>query len=267
MKALILENSKVVTSIIRRLFESEKFEVFEASSFKEANARFALEVFDVITLSLYLEEDGFEICSKIRKAKTEEAFYNSKNADIIFITSKDTIESRLKGFAAGATEFVIKKNLEEGLQPIISNLINPKGNLENSNILIIDDSEINRLIVKQLLKNSGAKLIEAGNGKQGLDLVQSHNNTIDMILTDYYMPEMNGTDLCIEIRKIYSLKHLPVIILTGANDKSEVLSIFQAGATDYLVKPFIKEELLARIENHLEAWLYRKNILSKINKL
>jgi len=214
MRALILENSKLVRNMIRAIFESDKFEVFEAGTSSEANQNYAQETFDVITLSLYLEgEDGFDICRRIRNAKEGEAFYNSKSAVIIFITSNDTIESRLKGFSVGATEFVLKKNLEEGLKPIISNLINPKGNLENTKILIVDDSYINRLMILQVLKNKGAELIEADNGKEALNLIKERDNKIDLILTDYYMPEMNGTDLCLEIRKIYFLKYLQILRL------------------------------------------------------
>ncbi|HNC00533.1 MAG TPA: response regulator, partial [Leptospiraceae bacterium] len=60
MRALILENSKLVRNMIRAIFESDKFEVFEAGTSSEANQNYAQETFDVITLSLYLEgEDGF----------------------------------------------------------------------------------------------------------------------------------------------------------------------------------------------------------------
>jgi signal transduction histidine kinase/HPt (histidine-containing phosphotransfer) domain-containing protein len=73
-----------------------------------------------------------------------------------------------------------------------------------------------------------------------------------MVITDFNMPRMQGIDLCRKIREELKMMDLPIILLTDMSDRSRVLEVFQAGGTDYLVKPFVKEELLARLIVHLE---------------
>jgi diguanylate cyclase (GGDEF)-like protein len=75
---------------------------------------------------------------------------------------------------------------------------------------------------------------------------------MDIVITDLAMPNMDGMQLCRYIRQDLGRRHIPIIVLTAMSDHSEILEVFKAGASDYLVKPFAKEELLARIHVHIE---------------
>jgi response regulator RpfG family c-di-GMP phosphodiesterase len=81
------------------------------------------------------------------------------------------------------------------------------------------------------------------------------------------MPEMDGISMCRNIRKVRQLDELPIIFLTSMADQQKLLKVFQAGATDYLIKPFLKEELLARLKVHLEKSMLIRQLRKTIEQL
>ncbi|KPA18520.1 multi-sensor hybrid histidine kinase [Candidatus Magnetomorum sp. HK-1] len=90
---------------------------------------------------------------------------------------------------------------------------------------------------------------------------------IDLVISDFFMPRLTGEDLCKKIRKELELIDLPIIIITAMSDHAELLRLFKAGATDYLIKPFVKEELLARLSVQLERTHLNRRLRDSVNKL
>lgn len=117
--------------------------------------------------------------------------------------------------------------------------------------MVVDDSLTMRHAIRNALEPEGYTVIEAKNGVDGLLRTLSHEKP-DLITLDIEMPEMDGISMCRNIRKIRQLDELPIIFLTSMADQKKLLKVFHAGATDYLVKPFLQEELLARLRVHLE---------------
>ncbi|MEI8011512.1 MAG: response regulator [Candidatus Omnitrophota bacterium] len=116
--------------------------------------------------------------------------------------------------------------------------------MKRQRILIIDDDE-DILDVLELTLSEKFDVIKAANGQEGLNHARA--NTPDIIITDYMMPVMNGPDFCRELRKDVLLAHIPIILLTGKGDIKDMVLGINAGADDYLIKPFEPESLLARI--------------------
>jgi len=110
-------------------------------------------------------------------------------------------------------------------------------------IIIDDDPDI--LDVLELTLSEHFTVMAAHNGKEGLDLVKA--KAPDLVITDYMMPVMTGPQFVKELRKDILLSHLPVIMLTGKGEVSDMVTGIEAGADDYLVKPFEPAALLARI--------------------
>lgn len=133
-------------------------------------------------------------------------------------------------------------------------------------IMVVDDSAIMRRMIKQTLEPEGYAIIEAENGAQALDRALSDDRP-DLITLDIEMPQMDGITMCRHIRKVFHLDELPIIFLTSMTDQQQLLKVFQAGATDYLVKPFIQEELLARLRVHLERSLLIRQLRKTIEEL
>jgi PAS domain S-box-containing protein len=118
-------------------------------------------------------------------------------------------------------------------------------------ILIVDDDLITRLQLNKILETHGYQVQLAENGHQCLEYLKKQRPKI--ILLDLVMPDLNGIEVCHRIKTDNRLKDIPVLMLTSASETKEKVSGFAAGADDYIVKPFVVEELMARIANHIKT--------------
>jgi len=116
-------------------------------------------------------------------------------------------------------------------------------------ILLVDDKIENIKLAGIVLSQHGFQLNTARNGQMALKICQT--TPPDLILLDIKMPEMDGFECCIRIKQIPGLKDTPVIFLTADRESFDIVKGFEAGAVDYIFKPFDTAELLSRINTHL----------------
>jgi diguanylate cyclase (GGDEF)-like protein len=112
-------------------------------------------------------------------------------------------------------------------------------------ILIADDDPDIRDILKLTLQEENYEVLEARDGEEALKIIRS--KPLSLVLLDYNMPKMNGRQVCNLVKKDLLLQHLPVIMVTGKGEVNDKIDGIDAGADDYVVKPFEPKELLARI--------------------
>lgn len=112
-------------------------------------------------------------------------------------------------------------------------------------ILIADDDPDIRDVLKLTLADDNYEVLEAKDGEEALKIISS--KPLDLVLLDYRMPKMDGREVCRQVKKDLLLRHLPVIMVTGSGDTNDKVGGIDAGADDYIVKPFEPKELLARI--------------------
>ena len=112
-----------------------------------------------------------------------------------------------------------------------------------SRILVVDDDDDIRGLVRTLLERLGAEVREAGNGREGLR--EFHSWRPDLVVLDVSMPEMDGWNV---LERLRDMSDVPVLMLTARGDELERVRGLQAGADDYVVKPFGKQELVARVQ-------------------
>jgi DNA-binding NarL/FixJ family response regulator len=127
------------------------------------------------------------------------------------------------------------------------------------NILVVDD---NPKYLQDALPMYGYEVTVATDGVQALKILARTNlkeNPFDLILLDVMMPNMNGWDTLKSIRNNEKTKHIPVIMLTALNEEQKMVSGLKIGADDYIVKPFVLPNLLARIEAVLRRSAWQKN--------
>jgi two-component system chemotaxis response regulator CheY len=120
------------------------------------------------------------------------------------------------------------------------------------NILIVDDSFPMRAVIKKVIKASGfniGELFEAGNGKQALQIL--NEQWLDLVLTDYNMPDMNGLELLKAMKSQQTLTDIPVVIITTEGSDRRVEEFLSQGAVAYIKKPFTPEQ----IKSHLNRIL------------
>lgn len=120
---------------------------------------------------------------------------------------------------------------------------------ESAHILIVDDNDYNLKVVGSFLKEKDYKIAFANDGESALNLLSQ--NKFDLILLDIMMPGMDGFEVCRIIKERPETKNIPVIFLTARIETESIVKGFQVGGVDYLTKPFNKEELYARVNNHL----------------
>ncbi|MEZ0395989.1 MAG: hybrid sensor histidine kinase/response regulator [Anaerolineales bacterium] len=132
---------------------------------------------------------------------------------------------------------------------------------QKARILVIDDEAIVRLTVESLLADRNLELLFAENGKQGLELARQF--LPDAILLDIMMPDMDGYEVCRQIRAIPELAEVPIIIITALDSRASRLAGLDAGADDFLTKPFDTTEIQIRIQNILRLNRYRSLITER----
>ena len=121
---------------------------------------------------------------------------------------------------------------------------------EDSVILVVDDIATNIQVAAGVLDAAGYEVMPATSGRQALERVR--HQIPDLILLDLMMPEMGGIEVCQTLKKNAATADVPVIFLTASNETEHLLQAFEAGAVDYVTKPFTTAELLARVRTHLE---------------
>ncbi|MGL5016065.1 MAG: hybrid sensor histidine kinase/response regulator [Bacteroidales bacterium] len=121
---------------------------------------------------------------------------------------------------------------------------------EEFKILIVDDTETNVLLLLTILRKSGFQLHTASNGLEALEKVATFRP--DLILLDVMMPVMNGYETITKLKENPETADIPVMFLTALNDTENLVKGFSLGASDYIGKPFRREELLTRINYHLK---------------
>ncbi|MBF0266834.1 MAG: response regulator [Gammaproteobacteria bacterium] len=109
-------------------------------------------------------------------------------------------------------------------------------------ILIVDDSQAILDLVAESLQSEGYEVTSSLNGQLAFNLLQ--NESFDLIITDVYMPVMDGIELIAKLRELDSCKYTPILILTTEDDYDMKMKGKHAGATGWLVKPIVSEQLL-----------------------
>lgn len=137
-----------------------------------------------------------------------------------------------------------------------------KTHVLKGNILIVDDTIENLKLLSELLKSNGYKVRAATNGKTALQGVFAQ--APDLILLDINMPEMNGYEVCEQLKASQETQNIPIIFLSALDEVLNKVKAFSVGGVDYITKPFQVEEVLIRIENQLQN-CYSKRLIAKQN--
>ena len=195
---------------------------------------------------------------------------------IIMVTSKSDNQDIQMAFESGAIDYIRKpidqfelisrikamlqyselakgihlnNTYEVEIMPDLSQIENPYGN-QLQQVLVVEDSIEIRSFIKQQLQSS-FQIIESENGRSGIE--KAMELIPDLIISDILMPEITGIELCKFIKDNPATSHIPIILLSSLNDSQTKIEAFEAGADDYITKPFNSEVLQSRIKNILKS--------------
>ena len=144
----------------------------------------------------------------------------------------------------------------------VGETLESKINLSEYKILIVDDVVSNVLLLKILLTNEKFQVCTANNGTTCIEMARKEHP--DLILLDVMMPDISGFDTAVVLKKEEETKEIPIIFLTALNTPADLVHGFQVGASDFLTKPFNKEELVMRVMQQISL-VAAKRIIEKQN--
>ncbi|MEO1923027.1 MAG: diguanylate cyclase [Nautiliaceae bacterium] len=194
--------------------------------------------------------------------ESEHLEYILKHSDNVIVITKFE-DSFLK---SSLREQVIDYIMKEDIHSIeyLVKLIKRLGKNKDLNVLVVEDSYVIREHEKKILKKIRLNVFEAANGKEALDVLEKEN--INLLITDLVMPGMDGEQLIVRVREDYSMNSLPIIVISGNEDTNKFLKTLKLGANDYLKKPFLKEELMIRVNNLLDVYDNMRKIENQLKK-
>lgn len=260
MKVLSIECSSFIRKFIRKdLAPLENLELKEAETGREALDVLEHWTPEAITMNLYLEDmEGLDLIKMIR-AKS-----HLETIPVIVITGESEEGLRKQMFEAGAAEFMIKPLPPGKLYSYLSDLHTINPNLKDLKVLLAEDNPTVQKTVQRIVGPKGVELMIAENGQKAWEILKREGD-IDLVIMDHVMPQLTGIELAQKIRQKGPWPEVPLIILTELNEYNLILEALNHGVNDYIVKPFSREELLARISNHARLVKAYRNIKEEMH--
>jgi len=117
-----------------------------------------------------------------------------------------------------------------------------------SKALIVDDSKTIRMIIRRILVELGYETCEAGNGIEALKVLETEGAAVTLVLADWNMPEMNGFELLKQLRQDPQYDSMKIMMVTTETEIGQMASALEAGANEYVMKPFTKDILMEKLE-------------------
>ena len=266
-RLLIVEDNELQILAIKELIGNSDVQSYSATTGSEALDMMQKDRYDCIVVDLGLPDMlGYELLEKIK------ANPMLKNIPIIVYTGRDLDKDEANRLAKLADTVVLKtansyerlldettlflhrveSNLPKTKQTIIRKLHKTDEILNGKKVLLVDDDIRNIFSLSSALEADGIPCITAENGKAALKILQDTPD-IDIVLMDVMMPEMNGYEATIEIRKMSNYEKLPVIAITAKAMKGDREKCLAAGMSDFITKPVNVEQLISL----MRVWLYK----------
>ena len=266
-KLLVVEDNPQQNKAIRELIGNGDVKSFAAHTGQEAYTMLQDEKFDCIIIDLGLPDmSGFELMEKIKESEQlnkipiivytgrdmnkDEARQLEKLANTVVLKTSNSKERLLDETALFLHR--VESKLPKEKQQIIRKLHRTEEILKNKKVLIVDDDMRNIYSLTNVLEEEGMKCAVAENGKVAIDMLKQQQD-IDIVLMDIMMPEMDGYEATMNIRKMNAYIKLPIIALTAKAMKGDREKCLEAGMSDYVAKPVNIEQLMSL----MRVWLYR----------
>ncbi len=270
---LIADDSKFFRTMIATELIANNYKVIEAINGTDALAVLESQSVDLVVLDLDMPgTNGFATCEQIRAMEKLNNAALPASAPrsvlpVVFFSSSDQDANREKGLSLGATAFISKADSLGNLLLTVNRILRPKQRLKDVSVLLVDDSKLALQISADTLEQEGVRVLMATSAGEAYEMLKANSDNIDLVVTDQYMSDYNGDELCRKIRSDLGLLDLPIVFISASPHRIDALKFYEAGGTDYLAKPFLKEELCARVLAHVEVRKLNNSLKSQTQKL
>ena len=243
---LLVDDDNTIISLLSDLINEQikHVNLLIASTYKEAlkhilNSDITIDV-AVLDLNLPDANDGDLVDYSIKKQIPTIVLSGTQITDL----QKDILEKDILDY--------IKKDGLNSMQYTVKEIQRVLDNYK-TNVLIVDDSTVQISILKDMLQKLKLNVFTATNGIEALEILENEQREISLVLTDYNMPQMDGMELTLTIRKKYQKDILGIIVLS-ANDATDISTKFiKLGANDFINKPYTQIEVTTRVNSNLET--------------
>lgn len=254
-KLLIIEDSIIMQKVIRHIADSElDCEIDLAGSLAETKILIAVNDYYLALADLNLPDAP--------QGEVVDVLLDSNITTIVLTATLDN-ERRQNMLDKGVLDYIFKENQESYLQAV--KLANQILKNQKITVLLADNSPVLRHCCRGLLEKMLFNLIEVNDGKQALETFEQHPN-IDLLITEYNLPELNGIELIRQIRQTHSRDVFPIIGLSACNDLNLSAQFIKFGANDFLTAPFVQEEFQWRILRTMEQIRLISKITDSANR-
>jgi diguanylate cyclase (GGDEF)-like protein len=242
-RVLIIEDSRAVSSVMRHRLEKDFFcQVTQcASADVFRNVMRGGETFDVAVVDLNLPgaSDGEILDAVIAQGIPAVVFTADFNRDL-----RDRLLQK------GVADYHVKNN-EGAIDLVVSSVLRLLGNRQVG-VLVVDDLPSARAMLADLLRVQKFQVYEAATGYQAMEILARQPH-IELVITDYNMPDMDGYELTRRIRRDHNSDRLRIIGISSSADRLLSASFLKAGANDFVYRPYVIEELQCRIQHNIET--------------
>jgi len=119
-------------------------------------------------------------------------------------------------------------------------------------VLVVDDSIQDRMIITEILKDIDVKVLEASDGVEAMEIINDKNNNVSTVITDYRMPNMDGLELCMQIRANHNKDEFAIIAISSSDDDDTIEKFVKVGVNDFVIKPLNASKMAIQIRSSLE---------------
>ncbi|MGB5792425.1 diguanylate cyclase [Poseidonibacter sp.] len=235
---LIVDNSIVIINVLKDMFsEKNDFKIFIAKSLNDVKDLIENQKFFAAISNMVLPD---ALNGELLKVLEKE------NIPTVVLTSNIDDEVINKMNNHNIVDFIPKDSIY-GLQSTYK-LINLLTYIKNMNILVVEDSITCSSKIKEILSTLLLNVIVAKDGEEALNILKN-DSSISLIISDYDMPKMNGMELLKKIRKDKNYSSLPLVMISATQNSDLKIKLYKNGVNDIISKPFLKDELKAKILN------------------
>lgn len=255
-KILIVEDNKALAKLIaKKMEDNTEMQVDVAHSLAEAQA-FLTKAKDYFITLLDLN---------LPDAPNGEVvdFVASKGLPIIVLTGSMDDKTRETFMDKDIVDYVYKGNMSD--VNYIFHMIDRLKNNEQYKVMVVEDVMQTRNYVKKILQNLQFQVFTAAHGEEAMNYF-ADNPDIKLVVSDYGMPVKDGLEVLKELREQKDKNELGVIMMTSANENVSGAVFLKNGANDFIAKPFLKEELICRVNNTIENMENINKIANFANK-
>ncbi|OCI95804.1 diguanylate cyclase response regulator [Rhizobium sp. AC27/96] len=250
-KILLVEDSRMFSAVLSHRFETELgFSVTHCSSLKALNEALAnaSHGFTMAVIDLNLPDAAH--------GEALDVAVTHRIPTIVFTASFD-MATRNRIMERNVVDYVLKDS-EFALDNLVSAVRRAIAN-RSTRVLVVDDVPSARKMLTDLLEAQQFKVTEAGTGIEALAALEEFED-IEIVVTDYNMPDMNGHELTRRIRHRYGSDWMRIIGISSSTDRLLSATFLKAGASDFIYRPFVPEELQCRIARNVETLTQLKKL-------